>query len=150
MKSKVGTITKTVFLTFAVMSLLIVSIPTVSAKTLKFNETIYALIDYNSDLPPFWIDPDPHMPGIQPQTGAATWCGPLTGDINAISYFWETDKNYLTGVKGGKGGIEHFFEDFIHRGHGLDCPLVENVFGSVDYDFSSCFSYILNLIKGHL
>jgi hypothetical protein len=113
MKSKVSAKMMTaLLLTFTIMVIPMVSVPTVSATTLKFNETIYCAINYRTDLPLFWIDPNPHNTH-QPQSRDADWCGPLTGDINGMSYFWETDKNFVTAVKGGKGGIEHFFEDFM-------------------------------------
>jgi hypothetical protein len=87
------------FLTLTLMTLTLVSVPAVSAKTLKFNLTIY--------LPGL----NPNMHGIQPQDRSADWSGPLTGDIVGTAYFWETDKNFVTGAKGGK--VEHYFEDFL-------------------------------------
>jgi hypothetical protein len=92
-----------VFLVLA-LPLLIASvpIPVVSAKNLKFMEII--------NIPPDpALDPSDYV-GIRPQARDPDWGGPLTGDINAVAYFWETDKNYNTG-SGGK--VEHFFEDFL-------------------------------------
>ena len=112
MKGKVSTIMKTVFLTFAVMSLLLVSVPTVSAKVLKFKELIIVGPTEWSPNPGMPDQPPDYVPGRD-----ADWSGPLTGDIKAMSYFWEimtgpdTYLNYLTGAKGGK--VEHFFEDFL-------------------------------------
>jgi len=88
------------FLTFALMTLTLVSVPAVSAKTLKFNEVIY--------LP----GPDPGKP-YQPQPGPCAWSGPITGDITGTSYFWETTKNFVTGAEAKGGKVEHFFEDFL-------------------------------------
>ncbi len=91
-----------VFLVLA-LPLLIASvpIPVVSAKNLKFMEIIN-------------IPPDPALSSsydsIRPQARDPDWGGPLTGDINAVAYFWETDKNYVTG-SGDK--VEHFFEEFL-------------------------------------
>lgn len=91
--------TITTMIIFAFLALALMSVPAVSAKKLKFNETI--------SLPGL----DPGMPGIQPQNRASDWVGFLTGDISGTCYFWETDKNFVTGAKGGK--VEHFFEDFL-------------------------------------
>ena len=90
----------------ALMAPALVSVPPVSAKTLKFNEILN---------PPYWTYPDdysPGMPGIQPQDRPSDWVGKLTGDISAKCYFWETDKNFVTGA-GVNGKVEHFFEDLL-------------------------------------
>jgi hypothetical protein len=92
------------------IAMLALSVSAVSAKTLKFNETITS------------PGLDPLIPDIQPQTRdygydeqgnhlGSDWAGPISGDINGMAYFWETDKNFVTGAKGGK--VEHFFEDFL-------------------------------------
>jgi hypothetical protein len=80
-------------LTFTVLALTLVSVPVVSAKTLKCYETIY----YNDYSP----NSGPNHPGVY-----AYWRGEITGEITGTCYFWETEKNYVVGK------TEHFFEDF--------------------------------------
>ena len=98
------------FVALMVVAMLALSVSPVSAMTLKFSETITS------------PGLDPLMPGIQPQTRdygydengnhlGSDWAGPISGDINGMAYFWETDKNFVTGANGGK--VEHFFEDFL-------------------------------------
>jgi hypothetical protein len=95
-------------LTLVFVALPLSPVPTrVSAMKLKFNEVLD---------PPSWTWPDDYWPAlqyrsIQPQARSADWAGPLTGGITAKAYFWETEKNFVTGAKGGK--VEHFFEDFL-------------------------------------
>ena len=102
--SLLGTTRKVAILLVLALPLLIASVPVpvVSAKNLKFMEII--------NIPPDpALNPSDYV-GIRPQTRDPDWGGPLSGDINAVAYFWETDSNYVTGA-GGK--VEHFFEDFL-------------------------------------
>ena len=73
--------------------------PAVSAKTLKCSFTM------SYDVYP---ESGPNHPDVY-----GYWKGEITGDIDGICYFWETDKNYIVGK------VEHFFEEFhIALGNG--------------------------------
>jgi len=94
MKTKlITTIMTTLFLTFAVVALPLVSVPAVSATTLKFDEVI-SIDD--------WGVPGP----LHPET-TMYWKGTISGAITGTCYFWEHwEENYVVGK------VEHFFEDF--------------------------------------
>jgi hypothetical protein len=83
----------------AFFALSLVAAPMASAKTLKFTSIIYI---------PSWVPPTNIL---WPQPRPPDWGGPLSGDVNGMNYFWETDANFVTGAKGGK--VEHYFEQFL-------------------------------------
>jgi len=76
-----------------VVLLSMVLMPTVSAKTLKFDQII--VVDEYAEAGP--NHPDEYV----------YWKGTITGGITGTVYFWENwEKNYIVGK------VEHFFEEF--------------------------------------
>lgn len=113
MKRKVITTSMIMLLTFAVVVPL-VSVPTVSARTLKFKEIIKVYFGYPN---PDTADPSKMYPGIPIPDGQSadwvSWSGPLTGDITAMSFFWGTAKGFVTPGNKDWFKVAHFYEDFL-------------------------------------
>lgn len=72
--------------------LLMALMPTVAAKTLKFQANI-VYDDYEV------AGPHPDHPETE------YWMGEITGDVTGTCYFWEKPPRFA-------GKVEHFFEDF--------------------------------------